>query len=157
MHQNTLSVPQDRTIVGWTFAIHYETLKGEIAGSTSHSIRALYKKAEDDVGAYCPALWKWHILFELEEASKEQAKRPTKKPRQDGKKRKGESRVEEAYRRVKETFFKGMTQLPWCKEYMMMAFTHLGEEFLSGEELRKVYNVMVEKELRLYAELEDGD
>ena len=156
MHQNTLSSPQDRTIVGWTFAIHYEALKGEIAGSTSHSIRALYKKAEDDVGAHSTALWKLHILFELEEASKERAIRPTKKPRRDGKKRKEESRVEEAYRRVKETFFKGMTQLPWCKEYMMMAFTHLGEEFFSGEELRKVYNVMVEKELRLYAELGDG-
>jgi hypothetical protein len=155
MHQNALSSGETRTIVAWAFAIHFESLKGEIAGSTSHSIRALYKKAEDDSGAHCPALWKQHVLFELEEANKEKAKRPTKRPRRDGKKRKEESRVEEAYRRVKETFFKGMTQLPWCKDYMMMAFTHLSEEFLSEEELRKVYNVMVEKELRLYVELED--
>jgi hypothetical protein len=154
MHQTTLASSKDRTIVGWAFAIHYEVLKGEIAGSTSHSVRALYQKAEDYIGAHCPALWKRHVLFELDEASKEKAKRPTKRPRRDGKKRRGESRVEEAYRRVKETFFKGMTQLPWCKDYMMMAFTHLGEEFLSEEELEKVYNVMVEKELRLYIELE---
>ncbi|KAF2677662.1 DUF1740-domain-containing protein [Lentithecium fluviatile CBS 122367] len=155
MHQSVLSETKERKVAGWAFAIHFETLRGEIAGSTSHSIRALFKKAEDDVGAHCPALWKHHVMFELEEARMERAKRPSKKPKRDGKKRKDESRVEEAYRRVKETLFKGMTQLPWCKDYMMMAFTHLGEEFLSDEDLRKVYNVMVEKELRLYIELED--
>jgi hypothetical protein len=157
MHQNTLSLTTKRNIVGWMFAIHYEKLRGEIAGSTSHSIRALFKKAEDAVGTHCPALWKDHVLFELEEARKERAKRPNKKPRRDGKKRKEESIVEDAYRRVTETFFKGMTQLPWCKDYIMLAFTHLGEEFLTEEELRKVFNVMVEKELRLYVELDTAD
>ena len=38
---------------------------------------------------------------------------------------------------------------------MMMAFTHLGEEFLGAEDLRKVYTAVVEKELRLYVEVEE--
>ncbi|KAJ4288530.1 hypothetical protein N0V90_011767 [Kalmusia sp. IMI 367209] len=155
IHRKIFSNDKDRTIVGWAFAIHYEKLRGEIAGSTSHSVRALYRKAEDDVGAHCLSLWKQHVLFEIDEARKERMKRPRKKPRKDGKKSKEEVRAEEADKRVKDTFFGGLTSLPWCKEYMMMAFTHLGEDFLSREDLRKVYNVMVEKELRLYIELAD--
>lgn len=154
MHQS--SNDQPRTIVSWTFAIYYEILRGEVAGSTSHSIRALYKQAEDDIGAHCPALWRQHVLFEIAEARKESAKRPRKRPRKDGKRSREEIRVEETNQRVKDTFFRGMTCLPWCKTYMMMAFTHLGEEFLSKEDLTKVYDVMAEKELRLYVELEEG-
>ncbi|KAF2641790.1 DUF1740-domain-containing protein [Massarina eburnea CBS 473.64] len=157
MHRNILANPTERSIISWTFLIHYETLRGSIVGSTSHSIRALYFKAEDDIGAHCPALWKQHVLFEMAEARKESAKRPSKKPRKDEKKRKERNRVEEAYRRVREVFLRGVTCLPWCKDFMMLAFTHLGDEFLGEEERRKVYNAMVEKELRLYVELEDGE
>jgi hypothetical protein len=154
MHQK--SKDKNRTIVSWTFAIHHETLRGEIAGSTSHSIRALYEKAEDDVGAHCPMLWRQHVEFEIAEARKERKKRPGKRPRKDGKRSKEDIRMEEADKRVKDTFFRGLTHLPWCKKYMMMAFTHLGEEFLGPEDLRKVYNVMVEKELRLYVDVEEA-
>ncbi|KAJ4360216.1 uncharacterized protein N0V89_000776 [Didymosphaeria variabile] len=153
MHQR--SQDKDRTIVSWTFAIHHETLRGEIAGSTSHSIRALIGKAEEDIGAHCPALWKQHVLFEIAEARKEHKKLSRIRPRKDGKRSKEEIRVGEAHKRVKDTFFRGLTHLPWCKDYMMMAFTHLGEEFLGQEDLRKVYNVMVEKELRVYVEIEE--
>lgn len=157
MHQNLLSRSNPRNIVGWAFAIHHEMLRGEIAGSTSHSVRALFGKAEEDVGAHCPALWKMHVLFELEEARKECKKRRYKRPRSEGKLRREEKRVEEAETRVKETFFRGVTHLPWCKDFMMLAFTDLGREFLSREELGRVYNVMVEKELRLYVDVEDLD
>ncbi|KAF1954822.1 DUF1740-domain-containing protein [Byssothecium circinans] len=157
LHNNVLANPKDRSIVYWTFAIHYETLRGLASGSTSHSIRALYLKAEDDIGAHCPALWKQHVVFEIAEARKESAKYPSaKKPRKDGKKRKEETRVEEAYKRVKDVFFRGVTMLPWCKEFAMMAFTHLGSEFLSEEERRRVYGVLAEKELRVYVELVGG-
>ncbi|KAF2247287.1 DUF1740-domain-containing protein [Trematosphaeria pertusa] len=158
IHQQLLSTSKNRSIVGWNFAIHYETLKGEIAGSTAHSVRALYKRAEEDVGAHCPALWKQHVLFELEQARQESKKIPGRPPQMPPQfEWKDRPSVKDAYRRVKETFLRGMTHLPWCKEYMMMAFMRLGEEFLSEEELRRVYNVMVEKELRLYVELEDEE
>ncbi|KAF2442861.1 DUF1740-domain-containing protein [Karstenula rhodostoma CBS 690.94] len=153
MHQKSKGT--NRTIVSWTFAIHHEILRGEIAGSTSHSIRALFEKAEEDVGAHCPALWRQHVQFEIAEAQKERRKRPRKRPRKDGKRSKEDIRMEEADKRVRDTFFRGLTHLPWCKDYMMMAFTHLGEEFLGLEDLRKVYTAMVEKELRLYVEVEE--
>ncbi|KAL1598657.1 hypothetical protein SLS60_007797 [Paraconiothyrium brasiliense] len=153
LHHNVQG--KNRTIVSWTFAIHHETLRGEISGSTSHSIRALIRKAEEDIGAHCPALWKHHVLFEIAEARKEHKQRPRYRPRKNGKRSKEENRKGEADKRVKDTFFRGLTHLPWCKDYMMMAFTHLGGEFLEQEDLRKVYNVMVEKELRLYVEIEE--
>ena len=143
-----------RTLVSWAFAIHHETLRGEIAGSTAHSIRALYTRAEESVGTHCPLLWKQHLLFEIAEARREQEKGSEKRTRKYGKKpSKAEIRVEQAEARVKETFFRGLTCLPWCKTYMMMAFTHLGQEFLSPEDLMKVYVLMEEKELRRYTEL----
>lgn len=146
-----------RTIVSWSFSIHHEILRGEVAGSTSHSIRALFTRAESSVGAHCPALWKQHLLFEVAEARKKRRNKYQKRPRKDGKKSREEEKEEQTTARVKDLFFRGLTHLPWCKTYMMMAFTHLGEEFLSQEDLRKVYNVMVEKELRLYIELEESN
>ncbi|OAG01896.1 DUF1740-domain-containing protein [Paraphaeosphaeria sporulosa] len=154
MHQKSRGL--NRTIVNWTFAIHHEILRGEIAGSTSQSIRALFEKAEDDVGAQCPALWKQHVQFEIAEARKERKKRPRQMPRKDGKRSKEDTKMEAADKRVRDTFFRGLTHLPWCKDYMMMAFTHLGKEFLGLEDLSKVYTAMVDKELRLYIEVE-GD
>ncbi|KAF2265230.1 DUF1740-domain-containing protein [Lojkania enalia] len=154
MHKNMFGSGKSMGIDGWLFAIHYEMKRGEIAGSTSHSVRALFEKAEHDIGAHCPALWTRHVLFELEQAQKEKGKRSLKEPRKDGKKQKVETRLEQSYRRIKETFFRGLTHLPWCKDYMMLAFTHLKEGILSQEELRKVYNVMVEKEHRIFVDLD---
>ncbi|KAF2650638.1 DUF1740-domain-containing protein [Lophiostoma macrostomum CBS 122681] len=146
----------NKSVTRWLFAIHHELQRGEIAGSTNHSVRALFRKAEDEVGAHCPALWKSHVLFELREARIERQKRPPKK-RKDAKKSRHETRLEECHRRVKEAFFRGLTNLPWCKDYMMLAFTHLQDSVLNDEDLRKVYNVMVEKELRIYVDVDLGD
>ncbi|KAF2787946.1 DUF1740-domain-containing protein [Melanomma pulvis-pyrius CBS 109.77] len=156
MNQKVLHSEKGSSIVGWFFAIYFEMSRGEIAGSTSHSVRALFKKAEDDIGAHSPALWRRHVLFELDELRKEREKRPSNKPRKDGKKSKGNSLLEDSVKRVKDTFFQGLTNLPWCKEYMMLAFTHLRKEVLTREEMMKVYNVMLEKELRIYVDLNAG-
>ena len=142
----------------WAFAIHHETLKGEIAGSTSHSIRALYKRATDlnASGAHCPALWKMYLQFELQQLHKERNLRPNKRPRRDGKKNKWETRIEESEDRVKETFYQGLKMLPWCKDFLMIAFTDAGDLF-NEEELWRLYRVMMEKELRVYTELDEPE
>jgi hypothetical protein len=152
INQKVLNNGNDSNIHKWFFAIRYELAKSEIAGSTSHSIRALYKKAEEDIGANCPGLWKSHILFELRDFEKELARRPQMESGKDKRKRKEERLLEEGHRRVKETFLEGMMHLPWCKEYLMMPFMHLKKLF-TEEELRKIYNVMVEKEMRIYVEV----
>jgi hypothetical protein len=154
MHQTALQRSEETSVAGWAFAIHHETLKGEIAGSTAHSIRALYIRATDSTGAHCPALWHDYFCFEIEQLGKERARRPDK-VRKDGKKSRWEGRVDEAEQRLKETFYAGLKKLPWCKEFVMLVFKHARDVF-GEEELWRVYHVMVEKELRLYIELDDS-
>jgi tetratricopeptide (TPR) repeat protein len=158
MHQTSLHTSEEKSLPAWAFAIHYETLKGEIAGSTSHSIRALYKRAtESTVGSRCPALWEAYVRFEMQCLGEEVARQRTgRRPRRDAKKSRWEVRVEEAEERVKETFFAGLRKLPWCKEYIMLAFTDAQGVF-GEEEKAKLYRVMLEKELRFYVELDGVD
>jgi hypothetical protein len=141
MHRSALHASDSMTIAGWSFAIHFETLRGEIAGSTSHSIRALYKRAThaDASGAHAPALWAMYLRFEIAQLQVERTR--------NGKK------VEEAEMRVKETFYEGLRSLPWCKDFMMLAFTEAGGVF-EEEGLWKVYRVMQEKEIRVYVEFD---
>ena len=155
MHR-VLNTSPSSSVTTWAFAIHHETLKSEIAGSTSHSTRALYKRATnlDASGAHCPALWKMYLEFELEQLHKEQNLRPNRRPRRDGKKGKWEARVDEAEARVRETFYQGLKMLPWCKDFIMLAFTGAKEVF-SEEELWRLYSVMMEKELRIYTEMDE--
>lgn len=155
MHR-VMNTSPTSSVVTWAFAIHHETLKGEIAGSTSHSVRALYERATDpdSSGGHCPALWKMFLQFEVGQLSKEHALRPSRRPRRDGKKSKWENRVEEAEDRVKETFYQGLKMLPWCKDFIMLAFTDTRDLF-SEEELWRLYRVMTEKELRVYTELDE--
>jgi hypothetical protein len=157
MLQTALHSRETTSVVGWAFAIHFETLKGEIAGSTSHSIRALYKRATGSTGAHCPAMWVAYIYFEL--AQLEMARRKgvheKGKPRKDGKKRAWDTRLEEAEARVKETFYEGLRKVPWCKDYVMLVFTNASSVF-TEEELLNVYRVMEEKELRVYVELDNS-
>jgi tetratricopeptide (TPR) repeat protein len=154
--QRVLNVSPTSSVTTWAFAIHHETLKGEIAGSTSHSIRALYKRAteSDASGAHCPALWMMYLRFELSQLQKEQDLRPNRRPRRDGKKNKWETRVDEAEDRVKDTFYQGLKLMPWCKDFIMYSFTAAKDVF-SEEELWRLYRVMLEKELRLYTELDE--
>ena len=156
MHQTTLQSSNTTSVVGWAFAIHYETLKGEIAGSTSHSIRALYKRATSLAGAHCPALWKAYLHFELEQFHHERAKRPDKKIRKEKKKGLVEGHAEDAEGTVKEAFYQGLRHLPWCKDFIMLAFTD-AKVLFTEEEHWRLYRIMMEKELRLYVELDEPD
>lgn len=156
MHRVLNTASPGSSVAKWTFAIHHETLKGEIAGSTSHSIRALYKRATnlDASGAHCPAIWQMYIEFELKQWLKEQSLRPNKKPHRDGKKSRWETRLQEARDRLKETFYHGLKMLPWCKDFVMLAFTDVKDVF-TEEELWRLYRVMGEKELRVYTEVDE--
>ncbi|KAJ4373414.1 hypothetical protein N0V83_003709 [Neocucurbitaria cava] len=154
MHQTARQSSDSVGVVGWAFAIHFETLKGEIAGSTSHSIRALYNRATEGIGAHCPALWLANLRFELQIAFQEQKKCAERKLAKSKKKGSGEARASAAGARVKERYYEGLKCLPWCKDFIMLAFTD-AREFLTEEELWRLYNIMMEKELRLYVELDE--
>jgi hypothetical protein len=156
MQHSALQGSGVRTVSGWSFAIHFETLRGEIAGSTSHSIRALYRRAThpDSSGAHSPLIWSSYLAFELEQLYSERARTRGKTMGQDGKKKGWEKRLEEAESRVKETFYAGLRALPWCKDFYMQAFDEGIRDVLEEEGMKKVYGVMGEKELRVYVEVD---
>ncbi|RAK77919.1 uncharacterized protein BO72DRAFT_99172 [Aspergillus fijiensis CBS 313.89] len=147
------------------FSIYTELSRPVFAGSTAHSVRAAFEEAiSDDTPKSAPSssppsstspsssssarsnpsTWKLYILFEL---------------------------AQREIHRAKEVFYRGMRACPWSKELIMLAFTHLradilrpshpgdapprkGEEGMGFDELRHVYNVLVEKELRIHVDIE---
>ncbi|RAH47194.1 uncharacterized protein BO95DRAFT_385957 [Aspergillus brunneoviolaceus CBS 621.78] len=147
------------------FSIYTELSRPVFAGSTAHSVRAAFEEAiGDDTPKSAPSssspsstspsssssarsnpsTWKLYILFEL---------------------------AQREIHRAKEVFYRGMRACPWSKELIMLAFTHLradilrpshlgdapprkGEEGMGFDELRHVYNVLVEKELRIHVDIE---
>jgi hypothetical protein len=156
MQRTALQGSNTRNVAGWCFAVHFENLRGEIAGSTAHSIRALYKRATypDSSGAHSPTLWHPYLSFELDQLYLEQTRAKGKSEGKDGKKRGWERRLEEAENRVQEVFYEGLRALPWCKDFYMRGFEEGTRDVLGEEGMRKVYGVMGEKEMRVYVEVD---
>lgn len=154
---------QQIPITSHLFSIYTELVRPVYAGSTLHSVRAAFEKAIGDpphlphtgTGALANGvssststalssltLWKLYIMFEL-------------------------SRHE--INRAKEVFYRAIRACPWSKELVMLAFTHLRAdvvrdrykdsprkgEGMGFDELRRVYNVLVEKELRIHVDIEE--
>ncbi|KAL2869815.1 uncharacterized protein BJX67DRAFT_322301 [Aspergillus lucknowensis] len=135
------------------FSIYTELSRPLYAGSTLHSVRAAFERAlrnqnpssssssSSSSSGSSITLWKLYILLEL-------------------------SRNE--ITRAKNVFYRAMRACPWSKDILMLAFSHLREDAvraqngdipLKGEgmnfhELRNVYNVLVEKELRIHIDIE---
>ncbi|EHA18387.1 hypothetical protein ASPNIDRAFT_177749 [Aspergillus niger ATCC 1015] len=133
------------------FSIYTELNRPTYAGSTMHSVRAAFEKAIGDTvhqgsntstGHSSITIWKLYILFELS--------------RND-------------IQRAKNVFYRGMRACPWSKELIMLAFTHLRADVIREQypqdsrkgdgmgfdELRHVYNVLVEKGLRIHLDIEN--
>ncbi|GLA79523.1 hypothetical protein AtubIFM56815_000319 [Aspergillus tubingensis] len=133
------------------FSIYTEVNRPTYAGSTMHSVRAAFEKAIGDTihqgsntstGHSSITIWKLYILFELS--------------RND-------------IQRAKTVFYRGMRACPWSKELIMLAFTHLRADVIREQypqesrkgdgmgfdELRHVYNVLVEKGLRIHLDIEN--
>ncbi|OJZ88703.1 hypothetical protein ASPFODRAFT_185342 [Aspergillus luchuensis CBS 106.47] len=133
------------------FSIYTEVNRPTYAGSTMHSVRAAFEKAIGDAihqgsntstGHSSITIWKLYIFFELS--------------RND-------------IQRAKTVFYRGMRACPWSKELIMLAFTHLRADVIREQypresrkgdgmgfdELRHVYNVLVEKGLRIHLDIEN--
>lgn len=55
-------------------------------------------------------------------------------------------------KRTRDLFYRAVRACPWVKEVYMLAFDYLAE-VMSEEELRGVYEMMLEKELRIHVAL----
>ncbi|OJJ49102.1 hypothetical protein ASPZODRAFT_150039 [Penicilliopsis zonata CBS 506.65] len=125
------------------FSIYTELHRPTYAGSTLHSVRAAFEKAlhpdSSSSSSSSPvssasnlSLWKLYILFEIS--------------RDD-------------LRRAKHIFYRAMRACPWSKGLLFMAFSHLraaGQDGMHFEELRRVYQVLIDKELRVHVEIDES-
>ncbi|KAL9129484.1 MAG: hypothetical protein Q9217_002080 [Psora testacea] len=120
----------EKSVIPYFFAIHMELSRGVTFGSHPEAIRATFERAvESEAGAHCAGLWKSYFLFEL--------------PREDKQK-------------TKAIFYRGIRACPWAKELYMLAFRYLRDVGggMGEAELRGVYELLLEKELRVHVELE---
>ncbi|KKA20002.1 hypothetical protein T310_6000 [Rasamsonia emersonii CBS 393.64] len=142
-HDTGQSVP----VTSHLFAIFHEIHRPVYSGSTLHSARAAFERAIGDpafwtggrsgladntnTGQSSLSLWKLYVLFELRHRD---------------------------MRRAKDVFYRGMRACPWSKDLLLLAFRHLrGEDGGMGfDELRRVYNVLEDKELRIHVEIDEA-
>ncbi|KAL8715541.1 MAG: hypothetical protein Q9220_000877 [cf. Caloplaca sp. 1 TL-2023] len=114
------------------FAVYTDLQRGLLGGSNHDAVRGSFERAlsnnNDGEGgaAHSASLWKIYFLFE---------------------------RANGDAKRSRDVYYRAMRACPWAKEIYMLAFSHLGEE-MSEMELRGIYEIMVEKELRMHVPLE---
>jgi hypothetical protein len=117
-------------VIPYLFSIWSELHRGVSEGSTVHSARATFEMTvTSDAAQSSIAAWKLYIFFELTLGVK---------------------------KRAKDVFYRALRACPWAKELVLLAFTEKDlRDSMGRDELRKVWNVLVEKELRIHVDLEE--
>ncbi|KAL1962181.1 hypothetical protein VTN77DRAFT_527 [Rasamsonia byssochlamydoides] len=160
-HDGSPTAQSSVPITSHIFSIFHELHRPVYSGSTLHSARAAFERAIGDpafstggrsilatdssknknTGHSSLSLWKLYILFELSHND---------------------------IRRAKEVFYRGMRACPWSKDLLMLAFRHLRDDIqpvrarggeadgMGFDELRRVYHVLVDKELRIHEEIDEA-
>ena len=112
------------------FAIHHESNRSTTFGGNASTIRATFERAvSDEDSAHCAGIWRWYFLYEYYQGD---------------------------MATTKNVFWRAIKACPWVKELYMLAFEYLsGQGGFRDEELRSIYELMTEKELRIHISLED--
>ncbi|KAL8996961.1 MAG: hypothetical protein Q9169_003667 [Polycauliona sp. 2 TL-2023] len=112
------------------FAINTDIQRGTIQGSNLSAVRGTFERAlSDPRAAHSAGLWKWYFLYEIEN-----------------------SKVKGDTKRAREVYYRAIRACPWAKGIYMLAFEYLSEVLEAGE-LRGIYEMMMEKELRIHVAL----
>lgn len=115
-----------RSVIPYFFAIYTDLHRGVTYGSNQNAIRGSFERALRSEGAaHSASLWRLYLLFEYENGD---------------------------LKRTRNLFYRAVRACPWVKEIYMLAFDCLANA-LPEEELRGVYEMMVEKELRIHVSL----
>ncbi len=116
------------TLIPDLFAIYSELNRSVTFGSNTNTIRNTFERAVNaSAGAHCAGIWKLYALFEHGRGEKAKAK---------------------------AVWWRGVRACPWVKALWMMAFEEL-RDGMTDKELRGVWEMMGEKELRLHVDLEE--
>lgn len=122
----TILSDNEPTVTSWLFYIQTEIERGATYGATEHAIRATFEKAiTSKAGAHSEAVWTAFVVYEFNEAKN--------------------------LEKAKAVYYRGLASVPWSKDFAMLAFELLGT-VLKEEELRGVYNVMMDREMRIHVD-----
>ena len=137
-----------RGLISWSFAIREEIRRCDIDGAlaTRDSVRYLFRLAllgPDSMVGHSSDLWRMWLRFEL--------------PKHDDRGTILEHRwSKEAVVRAKQVFYDGLRYLPWCKSWVIEGMSLLHKcGALNEEELKRVYDVLGERELRVRVNMDD--
>ncbi|KAL8864891.1 MAG: hypothetical protein Q9174_007178 [Haloplaca sp. 1 TL-2023] len=110
------------------FAIYTDLKRGLIQGSNHNAIRGTFERALRSREAnHCAWLWKWYFMFEVRNGG---------------------------LGRAKEVFWRALGQCPWDKGLYLLGVRWLAKMGLGERELRGVYDLMVQREIRVCCALE---
>ena len=134
-------------IIGWCYAVAKEVERCNVDGSgaTANSMRALFSKAllaSDSGVKQSPLLWRLWFRFERILAESVETSSTS-------------MIAQRAIDRVKQIFYDGLRHLPWCNFWIIMGMRLLAQHQGSSErELHQLYDVMMEREMRIRIEIE---
>lgn len=147
-HAQSPIIPQWPPVSVHLFSIHMGLCRPVVTGGTQKSVRDAFERAiaersgdprksfGHDSACSNLTIWKLYILFELEHALDLQA--------------------------AKAVFYRAINACPWSKELVLLAFERLRErlpgdrEGLHFNDLRQLYNLLNEKQLRVHVNLTKG-
>ena len=135
--------------VTWSFTINQELLryKSQSSGSTAESVRSTFKRALMTVGSpvrYSQLLWVMWFRFEKQAAQAEATKRSVVDKRSVTERN--------LFDKLKHVFLSGLHHLPWSKNWVLLGletFDRDDELHWSPQDLKRLYDVLVERELRI--------
>ncbi|GAB1737873.1 hypothetical protein NU219Hw_g2346t1 [Hortaea werneckii] len=139
LHDETLAKLQSN-LVGWSYLIAEELHRysNGSAGSSENTVRSTFARALLDptsVARHSSRLWNSWFEFEHGLHHKQEA---TDKQKQ------------QAMARMKQVFLDGLRYLPWNKAWVIMGLrVFASRNLLPWQELRQIYDVLIERELRI--------
>ncbi|KAL8803048.1 MAG: hypothetical protein Q9182_003418 [Xanthomendoza sp. 2 TL-2023] len=111
------------------FAVATDLRRGLVQGSNQSAVRGTFERAlASEAAAHSAGLWKLYFLYEQFRGD---------------------------FQRARAVFYRAITACPWVKELCLLAFEYLAGG-MSEAELRGIYDVMVEKELRIHVDMYDS-
>ena len=119
------------TTVPHLFAVYTEIARGINFGSNMNAIRAAFERAaESEACAHQAGLWRLYFLFEHSRGNMKEAK---------------------------AVLYRSVRACPWVKDLYLLAFEHLRgvDDGMNDLELKGLYDLMVERELRVHVDLDE--
>jgi len=149
-----LAAPEKTTLAGWAIVAAHEIDRFEAqASSTAENVRAVFQRALKSVGspvAHAPLLWM--LWFRFERAMFEQLLRKN----DDVGSRYARKEMAAQMERWKAVSLDGLRCLPWWRDWVLAglaAFDRgVDESRRELRDLKRVYNVLHERELRVRVE-----